>query len=101
MKFIAEEKDVVLKMWDKVQMPDSDIGKDEKGKTIFTKNGKMVEMTSYTFRDGFGDKLVFTTKNNDFRVLEGKQVNLILDVKLDDFTKKIKTALVGVTEAKK
>jgi len=100
MKFIPEEKDLKLVMWSKVEMPDSDISKDDKGKTVFVKNGKMIEMTEYVFKDGFGDKLQFTTSNNDFRVLEGKLVTLILDVKLDDFTKKIKTKLIGMTENK-
>jgi len=58
-------------------------------------------MTTYTFRDEFGDKLVILTKKNDYRALEGARGVLEFDIKLDDFSKKIKTSFNSFTPEKK
>jgi len=97
MKFITtgENQTVKLVMFERTMMPESDRSTDDKGKTIFVKNGKEVEFTTYTFRDTFGDKLVLMSKSADYRPFEGKFVNITLDVTLNDFTKKIQTKLVS------
>jgi len=83
-------------MWERTMMPESSAVKDAStGKTNFVKTGKEVEMTTYTFRDEFGDKLIILTKKNDFRQLEGAKGILSLDVKFDEFSKKIKTSFGG------
>lgn len=101
MKFITSEQTTVkLMMWERTLMPDSTMVKDEKtGKTDFIKNGKEVEFTTYTFRDSFGDKLVFMIKSDAYRILEGKFVDITLDVALNDFTKKTQTKLVSCIES--
>jgi len=89
MKFISQVEDVKLVMWDKVIMPDSDRVKDEvTGKTKFVDNGKKVEYTNYIFRDGFGEKLVAMSKDASYRALEGANVELVIEVTYNDFTKK-------------
>ena len=101
MKFITTEKDVQLVMWDKTMMSDSKAEKDPTGKTVFVKTGSKSEYTTYTLRDGFGDKIILTSKDNSFRTLEGKKVDLFLEVKRDEFKNINKVSLVGMTEVKK
>lgn len=94
MKFITPEvigNEVTLVMWEKTEMDESDYNRETKK---FVKTGRKVEMSTYTFRDGFGDKLVLLSKDNSLRKLEGSKVKLSLDVKLDEFTRKIKTSLL-------
>lgn len=100
MRFIAEETDVQMIMWEKTLMPESKPEKDEKGKTQFVKTGNKVEMTTYTLRDGFGDKLVLLSSNNNFRTLEGKKVNVTMEIKFDEFNRKNKLTLAGIEEIK-
>lgn len=97
MRFITEEKDVTLLMWEKTLMPESKPEKDENGKTIFKKTGNKVEMTTYTLRDGFGDKLVLLSSNNDYRTLEGKKVNVVMEIKFDEFNRKNKLSLAEIS----
>lgn len=87
---------VQLKMWESTAMKDSDIVEGPDGKKKFVPNGKFVDMTTYTFRDEFGSKLVIMSKNSDFRAYEGKYVDIELDVSLDEFTRKVKTRLLNV-----
>jgi len=100
MKFISQEKNVKLVMWEKTSMPESTMAKDKDNKTVFTKTGKDIEMTTYTFRDFVGEKLVLLSKDNSFRTMEGKDVSLVLDVVFNDFQKKNRTTLVSLTLAK-
>jgi len=90
---------VKLVMFERTMMPESTM-ETVNGKKEFVKTGKEVEMTTYTFRDGFGDKLVMLSKENGYRDLEGELVDITLDVKYNDFTKKTQTKLVGVQKAK-
>jgi len=83
-------------MWERTEMPASNYDQESKK---FIKTGGVMEMTTYTFRDGFGDKLVFLSKNGDYRKLEGSVVDITLDVKLDEFTKKVRTKLLDVVPA--
>lgn len=96
MQFISKEKDVKLVMWEKTLMPESTAGKDATGKSVFTKTGKMIEMTTYTFRDVVGEKLVVLSKDNNFRTLEGEDVEIVLDVVFNDFQKKNRVSLISL-----
>lgn len=95
----APTEKVKLVMFESVSMPVSVASKDEKGKTIFTKTGQMEEYTTYTFRDTFEKKIVFTTKNNNYRNLEGEFVDIELEIVYDDFNNKVKTKLASVTKS--
>lgn len=88
-----------LVMWEKTMMPESVIVKGNDGKSSFSKTGKVLEYTTYSFRDSFGDKFVFTSKNNDWRTLEGEQVIISLDLKFDEFKRKTKISLSDVVKA--
>lgn len=102
MRFVTQDKDVSLLMWEKTLMPESIMVDDEATKKkIFKKTGSKIEMTTYTLRDGFGDKLVLLSKNNDFRNLEGKRVQIILEVKRDEFKNLNKLSLAELSEVKK
>jgi len=96
MIFIPQSKNVSMIMWEKTMLPDSVRSVDEKGKTVFTKTGTKTEYTTYTFRDSFGDKLVFTSKNNSYRTWEGKKVIIALEVNFDEFNRKNKVSLNSV-----
>jgi len=89
---------VKLMMWEKTMLPESEM-KDVDGKKSFIKTGREVEMTTYTFRDGMGDKLEFLSKENGYRALEGETVDIEIDVKLNNFTKKIQTRLASVRKS--
>lgn len=89
---------VKLVMWEKTMLPDSDM-KEVNGKKVFEKNGKETEFTTYTFRDGFGEKLVVLSKINDYRALEGAEVEIELDLAYNDFSKKTQVKLASVKKA--
>jgi len=93
----SPNQDVKLVMFEKTDMPDS-VMQDINGKKQFVKTGKVTEMTTYTFRDGFGEKLIVLSKDNTYRTLEGKIVNLELEVAYNDFQKKNSVKLVSVKE---
>jgi len=85
-----------LIMWDKVDMPES-IKNETTGK--FEKTGKKIEMTNYIFRDFDGSKLVFTSNNPLYRTYERKDVIIQLELSYDDFNRKNKIQLRGVSLA--
>jgi len=87
-----------LIMFEKTMMADSDMV-EVGGKKSFVKNGKMSEYTTYTFRDGSGDKLEILSKNNDYRNLEGEIVDVSLDVSYDGFSRRVKTKLASVKKS--
>jgi len=89
---------VKLVMYEKTMLPESEM-REEGGKKSFVKTGKEVEMTTYTFRDGAGDKLILLSKENGYRNLEGEVVDITLDVKFNDFTKKAQVKLASVTKS--
>jgi len=91
---------VKLVMFEKTDMPSSDM-KEVDGKKVFVKNGKFEEMTTYTLRDGFGNKIVTMSKNNDFRALEGEIVDVELDLVFNDFTRKTQVRLLSLKKASK
>lgn len=101
MKFKSQlGQDVKLKMWEKTLMPES-IMAEEGGKKVFKKTGQKIEMTTYTFVDGFGEKLVFLSPDNGYRVLEGEIVDLVMEVEYNDFSKKNRLKLEQVSKADK
>jgi len=87
-------------MFEKTMLPESEM-KEVDGKKQFVKTGKEVEMTTYTFRDSFGEKMVALSKDNSYRNLEGSIVNIVIDVIFNDFTKKNTVKLVSCEPAKK
>jgi len=90
---------VKLVMFERTMLPESEMKKGIGGKKEFIKTGKEVEYTTYTFRDGAGDKLVLLSRENGYRSLEGKTVDIELDVKHNEFTKKTQTKLASVRES--
>jgi len=104
MKFKSQYgQDVKLKMWEKTMMPESIMEKGADGKTAFKKTGIKIEMTTYTFVDGFGEKLVFLSQDNGYRSLEGETVDIVMEVEYNDFSKKnrLKLDSVSKSESKK
>jgi len=95
MRFVTITEDVELRMWEKTMMPESTMV-ETNGKKEFRKTGTEVEMTTYTFRDGFGEKLVMLSKNNDWRKFESKKVKLTVEIVYNDFQKKNRTVLANV-----
>lgn len=95
----ASLQNVKLVMFERTMMPESTM-KEVDGKKSFVKTGSEVEMTTYTFRDGMGDKFVTLSKNNDYRSLEGKLVDIELDIKLNEFTRKPQLKLASVREVR-
>jgi len=95
MRFKNEElQDVKLVMYEKTMLPESEM-KEVDGKKQFVKTGKETEFTTYTFRDGYGEKMVALSKDNSFRDLEGSLVNITVDVTFNDFTKKNQVKLLS------
>lgn len=84
-------------MFERTMMPESTM-KEVDGKKSFVKTGGEVEMTTYTFRDGMGDKFVVMSKDNSYRTLEGKLVDVELDIKMNEFTRKSQIKLASVRE---
>lgn len=99
MIFIAVEKDVRLKMWERTMMPESTMVEKD-GKKQFVKTGKEVEMTTYIFTDVVGDKLVILSKDNNFRTLEGEEVIITVKIEFNDFRKQNRVSLVKLEKAK-
>jgi len=96
-----EGQEVKLIMWEKTEMPDSDMVTNEKtGKKEFVKNGKTTEMTTYTLRDGFGNKFVVLSKDNSYRSLEGEMVEISVDLVYNDFNRKTQIKLASMAKAK-
>ena len=93
---IAKLNNVKMLMWEKTLMKESVMSKDKDNKTIFTKTDKELEYTSYTFRDITGDKVIFMSKNNTFRDLEGKECNIEISITFDEFKRKNRIGLSSV-----
>jgi len=75
-------KNVKLKMWEKTLLPES-----VKENNIWTKTGKKIEKTIYTFVDEWGSKLVFMSGNSTLRSLETSTGDLVVALGFDDFKK--------------
>jgi len=80
-------------------MKESVASKDKDGKTVFTKTDKDLEYTTYTFRDFVGEKLIFMSKNNNFRTLEGEDVIITLNIKFDEFKRRNQYQLTNIEKA--
>jgi len=75
-------------MWKRVKLNERE--KNEEGKWVNT--GEKVEMTEYTFRDEFGDTLV-VLGSNEYRELEGREVELTLGINQRSFEGKTTNSL--------
>jgi len=60
------------------------------------KTGKTTEKTTYTLQDLMLEKLVFLG-DNKFRDLVGKDVNIQLDVKYNNFTRATQVSLKNIS----
>lgn len=94
----ASLQKVKLVMFERTMLPESTM-KEVDGKKSFVKTGQEVEMTTYTFRDGMGDKFVILSKENGYRNLEGETVDIELDIKLNEFTRKPALKLASIRKA--
>jgi len=90
---------VKLMFWKKTEMPESKMIEGADGKKSFVKTGSKVEMTTYTFRDSFGDSIEILSKENGYRVFEGKFVDVDFDIKFDEFKKVVRVKLAAVRES--
>jgi len=100
MRFKTVGDVVELKMWEKTMLPESQMV-EENGKKSFKKTGKEVEMTTYTFRDSFGDVLIMLSDINSFRALEGEKVVIETEIVFNTFKNQNRVKLANVTLAKK
>lgn len=75
---------VKLVMWKKREMPDRQYNSETKQ---WEKTGSTTERTEYTFRDEFGDVVVLLG-NNDYRELEGRECDIVLAIKYNEFDRK-------------
>jgi len=88
-----------LAFFENTDLPESIASKDDNGKTIFTKTGKKVPYTTYTFRDQLGEKLIFLSNNDTWRALEGELVDIEVEISYDDYKRTTKTRLASVSKA--
>jgi len=100
MRFKTVGDVVELKMWEKTMLPESEMV-EVNGKKAFKKTGKEVEMTTYTFRDSFGDVLVMLSDINTFRALEGEKVNIETEIVFNTFKNQNRVKLANVTLTEK
>jgi len=89
---------VKLMFYEKTMLPESKM-QEVDGKKSFVKTGGEVEMTTYTFRDASGDKLIVLSKENGYRALEGELVDIDVDIKYNEFTKKLQVKLASVKKS--
>lgn len=81
-KFNAE--DIKLVMWKKRELPERAFDQETKK---WEKTGGVTERTEYTFRDEFGDTLVMLGAN-DYRELEGRQCDVVIGIRYNEFDRK-------------
>lgn len=98
-KEYSDLDNVKLVMFERTMLPESVSSKVD-GKTIFTKTGKEIEHTTYTFRDSFGDKLILLSLNSDYRAFEGECVDITISVTYNEFQKKNLVKLVSCSKSK-
>jgi len=93
-------ENVRLIMAASIKMPSSDRVVDENGKSSFKKNGKFDDMTKYLFKKSTGESFEITTKNNQFRTLEGELVDITFVIVYDEFKKKLGVKLFEIEKSK-
>jgi len=71
--------------------------KDSAGKTVFNKTGNKVENSTYTIKTLEEDKLIFLSSENQYRNLEGKRIDLEVDLVHDDFKSVNKIKFVAIS----
>lgn len=109
MKFNVEVvKDIRFVMWEKVEMSDSqrdEFGKPKKDpvtkKMLADLSKPKIQYTKYTFRNDVGEILTIMKKGEEWRDLEGKDVNVFLLVDRNEFNGKseVKMQLIRVEKA--
>lgn len=92
---IVDIKNLKLVMAEKTDMADRVLNK-ETGN--WDKTGKTTEKTTYTFQDILLEKLVFLG-GNEYRGLVGKDVNIQLDIKYNNFNRNTQVVLKTVSQA--
>lgn len=75
---------IKLVMWKKRELPERTLNKET---NKWEKTGGTIERTEYTFRDEFGDVLVLLG-NNDYRELEGRDCDITIGIRYNDFDRK-------------
>lgn len=83
-----------LVLWENRDLPKSE--KNDKGEWIKTSEKEV--FTFYTFRDEFGDVIKFLKKGTDYRHLQGKQVEVIVNLAYDNYNNVTKLTLGQVIE---
>ena len=107
MKYVIIVPDMELKMWEATNLPENLKGADGKvvkgvdGKNA--KTGKMIEYTTYTFRNLTGEVEKIMSLKSEFRALEGKLVTVSFGINRSEFQGKTdcKMSLIDVVEQKK
>jgi len=102
MKYVIVVPDMELKMWEKTLLPENLKGTDGKvmkgadGKNA--KTGKMIEYTTYTFRNLLGETEKIMSLKSEFRELENKLCTVSFGVNRSEFGGKTecKMSLVNV-----
>lgn len=76
--------EMTLVMWERQEMKDR---KKDEQTGDWRDTGEIIEKTKYYLRDEFGDKLEFLS-DNEYRNMEGSQVQAVLDISFNDFQNK-------------
>lgn len=91
-------ENVKLKMVEGITLPES---KKSEVTGKFEKTGQTIPAYTYTFisDDDFAEKLVFTkpVSKANYKEFEDKIVNIILDIKYDEYGRKLKISLDSVS----
>lgn len=91
----AELQPMYLVLWEKKELP-------ERQKNSVTgewdKTGKMIEYTTYTFRDEFGETLKFMMLDDGYRKWEGSEVQLTIGITYDDYNNVNKLKLESIEQ---
>lgn len=77
-------ENITLVMWKRRELPERTLNRET---NKWEKTGGVTERTEYTFRDEFGDILVLLG-NNDYRELEGKECDIVIGVRYNEFERK-------------
>lgn len=92
---IVDIKNLKLVMAEKTDLADRVLNKVSGD---WEKTGKTTEKTTYTFQDLLLEKLVFLG-SNEYRGLVGKDVNIQLEVKYNNFNRNTQVSLKNIAEA--
>lgn len=91
----AEFEDLKLVMWKKREMPERVQNPETKK---WEKTNRVIEKTEYTFRDEFGD-IVVLLGDNEYRELEGRQCDVTIGIRYNEFERKNTVSLQSCNPA--